>query len=978
MIERLPKLGRRYSFFGVNFGSSAGLEYHAGMFRMKRVLFLLILLGLVGLLPATAGPSQAQEADRVAEILSRLSVEDKVGQLFIVPFDGAEANPDADIWQLITEYKVGGVILFAANRNFNNDASAPRQIAELTNTLKTTAFNTNGIPLFVAIDHEGDAFPYTRITQSVTPIPGEMALGATWKVDNAEAIGRIVGEELSAMGINMVLGPGLDVLNDPRATGRGDVGTRVFGGDPFWVSQMGRAYIRGVHTGGNGRMATVAKHFPGHGGSDRLPDNEVATVDKSLQELRRIELPPFFHVTAAVPDDSLGLTDALMSSHIRYRGFQGDIRQFTAPISFDAEGMRTLTGLPEIAPWREQGGLIISDALGVPAVRKHFDPSLESFPHRRIAKDAFLAGNDVLSLVQFDLRSIWSDQFANIKDTIFFFRTEYINNPTFAERVDAAVARILRLKLKLYPELTLDVLNVDPGRALEVAAQPRPIVNEIARESLTLLYPSPQELRQRISGPPRSDENILIVADTRLVRECYSCPPIEMLPRQVVAETILRLYGPGATGQIQPERISTITYSELKLAMGGAITAPAEPVEGTPEEDNVTVQLSPEEVRQRIQAANWLIFATLDLNLTRFDDSDALKLFLAQESGILRGKTTVVLALNAPYYLDTTEVTKLTAYYGVYSKTGPHIEAAVRALFGEADFPGASPVSVEGIGYRLVDVLAPDPDQELLVRSVEVSPDDSIVPLTVKVKVGPVLDSNNHPVPDDTPVEIKARLKGLQVGSELTHTRAGLAEATLILREPGETEIFAVAGQSVTSEVIRVTALAPPATPTQTPSITATLEPTGIPTETPSPGLSPTPEPTRPPVVTETPLPPAPAAGDPPASVSSPQLRSPDGVDLLSALSATLLAGLLGFWSGQQFDKPLSRRVRVGLWVLVGGLLGYLLYGTGLLRPELWFWETPGRLAGRFAVAGLAFTFGLAAVVLNSRPRRRMAGDRIR
>ena len=68
----------------------------------------------------------------------------------------------------------------------------------------------------------------------------------------------------------------------------------------------------------------------------------------------------------------------------------------------------------------------ISDALGVLAVRKHYAPALDSFPHRRIAKEAFLAGNDVLSLVQFDLKSIWSDQFANIKDTIFFFRSERV------------------------------------------------------------------------------------------------------------------------------------------------------------------------------------------------------------------------------------------------------------------------------------------------------------------------------------------------------------------------------------------------------------------------------------------------------------------------------------------------------------------------------------------------------------------------
>ncbi len=548
------------------------------MYIIKRIVFTVLAICILPLVLPTSGslPVYAQEPDPVAEIMSRMSVEDKVGQLFIVPFVGAEANPGTDIWQLITEYKVGGVILLTANSNFNNDESAPRQIAELSNTLKTTAFETNGLPLLVAIDHEGDGYPYTRITRGVTPIPSQMAIGATWDTAKAEAVGQIVGEELSAMGINLLFGPSVDVLKDPRPTGRGDIGIRVFGGDPYWVGQLGRAYIRGVHDGSNGKIATVAKHFPGHGGSDRLPDNEVATVDKSLQELQRIELPPFFEITSDRPDDSLGMTDALMSSHIRYRGLQGDIRQLTAPISFDANGMATLLSLPEIATWRDGGGLIVSDALGVPAVRKHFDPTLESFPHRRIAKEAFLAGNDVLSLVQFDLKSIWSDQFANIKDTIFFFRTEYLNNPAFAERVDEAVARILRQKLKLYPGLTLDTLNNDPGRALEVAAQPRPVVNDIAQESITLLYPSPEELRQRLPQPPRPDENILVVTDTRLAKECFTenCELREdlFLSRRAVEETILRLYGPGATGQIQPERISSITYAELKMAMGGTIT----------------------------------------------------------------------------------------------------------------------------------------------------------------------------------------------------------------------------------------------------------------------------------------------------------------------------------------------------------------------------------------------------------------------
>ncbi len=941
------------------------------MYDKKRLFITFIIFCLLQLLPATTPAARAQ--DPVAEIMSRMSVEDKVGQLFLAPFVGADVNPGSEVWQLITEYKVGGIILLTANSNFNNDASAPRQIAEITNVLKTTAFHTNGIPLFVAIDQEGDGFPFTRITGGVTPIPSQMAIGATWDPGKAQAIGEIMGEELSAMGINMLLGPGLDVLNDPRPTGRGDIGIRVFGGDPYWVSQLGRAYIRGVHRGSNGGVATVAKHFPGHGGSDRLPDNEVATVDKSLQELRRIELPPFFHVTASLPDDPLGVTDALMSSHIRYRGFQGDIRQFTAPISFDADGMRTLTTLPEIAPWRENNGLIVSDALGVPAVRRHFDPSLESFPHRRIAKDAFLAGNDVLSLVQFDLKSIWSDQFANIKDTIFFFRSEYNNNPAFAARVDAAVERILRLKLKLYPQVTLDALNVDPHRALSITSQPRPVVNEIARQSLTLLYPSPEELRLRLPESPRPGEKMLIITDLRYARECFTsnCEPRELfLPRTTIEETILRLYGPNATGQIQPENISSISYSELKLALGGSLEPSEEELAEEPTE-NKAVQLSAEEVRDRIKAANWLIFAALDLNASRYSDSDALKLFLSQESGLLRDKKTIVLAFNAPYYLDTTEVTKLTAYYGVYSKTRPHIEVAVRALFGEVTPAGAPSVSVEGIGYNLANALAPDADQSLPLKLVDANPEDGLPPIEVTLQIGPILDYNGNPVPDETPVEVTATINNRQIASAIGETEAALAEATLILNEPGEIQLSARAGQATTERPLTISIAAPPTptpqpdTPTATPTATAlptdTPAPTGQPQATPAPANTPTPE-----AIPET-------EADPPAPVAPNfQPRRPDGVDLLSALSATLLAGLLGFWLGQQQPQPLPGRVRLGLWVLIGGLLAYLFYGAGWLRPEQWLLETPNLLAGRVAVAGLAFIFGLAALGVSAR----VAGSR--
>ena len=81
----------------------------------------------------------------------------------------------------------------------------------------------------------------------------------------AQQVGAVLGSELSALGFNLYFGPSLDVVEAPNPSAQIDLGPRVFGGDPFWVGEMGRAYISGLHTGSNSRMVVVAKNFPGRG-----------------------------------------------------------------------------------------------------------------------------------------------------------------------------------------------------------------------------------------------------------------------------------------------------------------------------------------------------------------------------------------------------------------------------------------------------------------------------------------------------------------------------------------------------------------------------------------------------------------------------------------------------------------------------------------------------------------------------------------
>ncbi len=85
----------------------------------------------------------------------------------------------------------------------------------------------------------------------------------------AESVGQIAGQELAAVGVNMLLGPALDVLENPDPSNLADLGTTSFGGNPYWVGLMGKAYTKGIHLGSQDRVAVIAKHFPGIGSSDR-------------------------------------------------------------------------------------------------------------------------------------------------------------------------------------------------------------------------------------------------------------------------------------------------------------------------------------------------------------------------------------------------------------------------------------------------------------------------------------------------------------------------------------------------------------------------------------------------------------------------------------------------------------------------------------------------------------------------------------
>jgi len=572
--------------------------------------------------------------------------------------------------------------------------------------------------------------------------------------------------------------------------------------------------------------------------------------------------------------------------------------------------------LPEFEPWRQAGGIMVTDALGVPAVRKYYDPQLQSFPHKRVAQEAFLAGNDLLVLSQFALTDIWADQFENIKSTIEFFRDKYVSDSKFQAQVDQSLARIVRLKHKLYPEFSLGEVQVDVGQLTGIVGQGYDQVSQIAEQSITPIYPGPEELADRLPSPPLLGEQILIFTDDRQGQDCYDCLPFSFIAPDALEKTILRLYGPEASGQIEPTQIRSLTFSQLK-----GYLSPVGP-EG-----------SAEDLAPLIQEADWIIFAMLDVNLDDYPDSDAVKLFLKQLSDSLRNKNIVVLAYNAPYYLDTTEISKLTAYYGIYSKVPAFIDASVRALFREFTLQGAPPVTVQGINYDLILQMEPDPDQVIEIMPtnafMEGTPTEE-TPGSIGVEVGDTLelqtgiirDKNGNRVPDGTPVVFRFfyPAETLELPRLETITVDGIAKAAIKLERTGQLEITAASGPAFKSITLIV------AIEGDEPATIATVVPTATatPTVTPTPTLTPTPVPPTP-----TPSPtPQPTAEVIPLDASPSSRRVGVGTFLLS-LVAMFTVGGAGYALRRNEGRSQTQRLRTFLWVLICGTAGYIAYGLG-------------------------------------------------
>lgn len=336
--------------------------------------------------------------DAVAEKMEHMTVEEKVGQMLMMDF---RKNPDdsgmtvlsEDVAQKITDYHLGGIILFAENLD----------TAEQTKELVADMQKAADMPLLIGIDEEGGMV--SRLDKSQIPhtsIPNAKDMNGD--TAQAEAAGKEIGSVLSELGINVDFAPIADIHTNPENTVIGD---RAYGTDAQTVADMASAFAKGLESEG---VSATAKHFPGHGDTVTDSHDGMAVSEHDLQRLEEVEFVPFHRLA----DEGI---DLMMVGHITMPNVTDD----GLPASLSKEAIDLL---------REEldyDGIVITDAMNMGAV-------VDYYPDGEAAVKAVEAGVDIV-LMPADL------------DDAYNSLCEAVQIGEISEnRLDESVERILSLK----------------------------------------------------------------------------------------------------------------------------------------------------------------------------------------------------------------------------------------------------------------------------------------------------------------------------------------------------------------------------------------------------------------------------------------------------------------------------------------------------------------------------------------------------
>jgi len=433
------------------------------MRRFLPVLLLLLSISLPGFAKEKyqhAGPIYLDHGgEKWAEkTLRKLSLEEKVGQLFMVwvraEFLNVNSPEYLELRDTMNKYHVGAFAMTVPWEPPFLYRSEPYEGAELLNRLQ----KDSKLPLLFAADFERGV---TMRLRGATQFPHAMAFGAAGKEDYAKAFGRITAEESRAVGIHWNFFPDADVNSNPANP---IINTRSFGEDPEQVGDMVAAYIRGARTAG---MMTTAKHFPGHGDTATDSHLSVAQVTGDRARLNSVELAPFRKAIAAG-------VDSIMVAHVTVPALEPD------PNRVATTSPAVVTDLLK----HELGyqGIVVTDALDMAGLTRLYSANIG-----RAAVEAFKAGNDLL-IIPADLDASYNSMLEAAK-----------SGEIPAARLDASVLKLLKAKAALGLN---KARMVDVDELPDIVGKPENLAmgQQIADDAVTLVRDNGKLLPLKRSG----------------------------------------------------------------------------------------------------------------------------------------------------------------------------------------------------------------------------------------------------------------------------------------------------------------------------------------------------------------------------------------------------------------------------------------------------------------------------------------------
>ena len=575
--------------------------------------------------------------------LHKMTVEEKVGQLFVVWCRAAFLNVNSpeylELRDTIRKYHVGGFAMTVRWEPPFLYRSQPYEAAELLNRLQ----QDSPLPLLIAADFERGL---SMRLVGATEFPHAMAFGAAGNPKFAEDFGRISAEEARAIGVHWNFFPDADVNSNPANP---IINTRSFGEDPLQVSQLVTAYIRGAHEGG---MMTTAKHFPGHGDTGTDSHLSLAQVTGDRARLNTVELPPFEQAIAAG-------TDAIMVAHVSVPSLEPD------PNRVATTSPAIVTGLLK----DELGfkGIVVSDALDMAGLTRLYADNIG-----RAAVDAFKAGNDVL-LIPADLD-------ASYRATLAAVRSGEIP----MARLNASVIKLLDAKAALGLEKSR-LVDIKAISALVGKPENIALGQQVADNAITLV---------------RDNGKVLPLKSLAVQSQGTSKPGLPYQPSEPVRNRLVVVI---MTDDVRTEAGRTLER-QIRSRMPDADVIYVDPRITNALAPDV---LKAVDEAQAVVAAVYVVPTPGKIpdNSSPSAPSNSSPINLTQGSGDLLHRIlyhgvekTVVLAMGSPYIAQ--DLPNVQNYLCAFSSTSVSEIAAVKALFGEIAIHGHLPVTIPNIAAR--------------------------------------------------------------------------------------------------------------------------------------------------------------------------------------------------------------------------------------------------------------------------------------